>query len=52
MTAHYRQQAGEMRALAERAANPGLRNQLLELAAEYEKLAERAETREQSPDQS
>jgi hypothetical protein len=47
--AYYRQKAGEMRARAESAANPGLRNQLLELAAEYEKLAESAEAREPKP---
>jgi hypothetical protein len=47
--AHYRGEAARMRKFAESAANPGIRNQLLELAAEYDKLAERAEARARKP---
>jgi hypothetical protein len=42
---HYRQQAAKMREFASRAEAESLREQFLALAAEYEKLAERAEAR-------
>ena len=43
---HYREQAAKMRKFAEEAANEPTREQLLKVAAEYEKLAKRAEQRE------
>jgi hypothetical protein len=49
--AHYRQEAAKMRALANRTDNLHFRSQYLELAAEYEKLAERAEA-QQPPERS
>jgi hypothetical protein len=42
---HYRQQAAKMREIASSAETDSLREQLLALAAEYEKLAERATAR-------
>jgi hypothetical protein len=48
--AHYRQAAAKMRALADTAANPALRSQYLALAAEYEKMAGRAEAWERKPE--
>jgi hypothetical protein len=47
--AHYRRMPPGCGKFAESAANPGIRNQLLELAPEYEKLAERAEARARKP---
>jgi hypothetical protein len=42
---HYRQQAAKMREFAAGAETDRLREQFLSLAAEYEKLAERADAR-------
>jgi hypothetical protein len=42
---HYRDQAKLMRRFAEEAPNPDMCEQFLNLAAEYNKLAERAEAR-------
>jgi hypothetical protein len=47
--AHYRQEAAKMRKFAESATDSVVRNQLLELAAEYDKLAERADARRRKP---
>jgi hypothetical protein len=41
--AHWRTRAQEMRALAEKAGDEEIRHRMLRVAADYEKLAERAE---------
>jgi len=41
--ARFRQEATEIRAIADRAAVPDLKRQLLEIAERYDRLAERAE---------
>ncbi len=46
VAAHFREQAAKTRALAESAKGPTTLQQLLDLAADYEKLAELAEQRE------
>jgi hypothetical protein len=40
--AHYRDQAKQMRAMAEKTTIPEIKQQLLDLAAQYERLAESA----------
>ena len=43
--AHYREEAAKMRKFASEAATDTIRDQFLKLAAEYDKLAQRAEAR-------
>jgi len=43
---HYREQAVQMRRFAEEAPSESMRAQFLNLAAEYDKLAQRAEARQ------
>jgi hypothetical protein len=44
--AHYREQADKMRDFAKTAPNDSICDQFLKLAAEYDKLAKRAEARQ------
>ncbi len=46
VAAHYREQAAKTRWFAKAAKDPISRNQFLDLAAEYDALAERAEQRQ------
>ena len=46
IAAFYRKQGAKTRVLVESAKDPTTRQQLLDLAAEYDKLAERAEQRQ------
>ncbi|MGH6969137.1 MAG: hypothetical protein ACREEL_12035 [Stellaceae bacterium] len=43
MSEYYRQQAARIRASAAKAAVPGIRDELLKIAAAFERLAKRAE---------
>ena len=49
---HWRLRAAEARATAEKIADPESKRMMLEIANEYEKLAERAEIRAKLPPQS
>jgi hypothetical protein len=47
--AHYREQAAKMREFARTAPTDTIRDQFLNLAAEYDTLAKRAATRQAKP---
>jgi DNA-binding ferritin-like protein len=50
--AHWRERAREMRAFAEKAGDEETAHRMLRVAADYDKLAERAEAADSEPPES